>query len=105
MNFDHRYTPSDVGFSMPDQITRLSNELSKAYAVKLNAWLGECVEKFCPEAMAFVKAGHYPHATKALNKGGFHYRSLPDGVTEFCQGDAVLARAKFEMVFKTYRTP
>lgn len=103
MNFDYRHIPSEFGYSMPDQIQRLSNELSKAYAAKLNSWLGECVEKFCPAAFLYQSSGNLISAARVLNEEEFHYRTHPDGVTEFCCGDTVLAKAKFETVFKTER--
>ncbi len=99
MNFDYRYTPSEEGKRLREEMERASNELMKAYANRLNEWLGAQVEKFCPMADAAMMANDAVNATRWLNEGDFHYRSLPDGVTEFCQGDTVLARAKFEVKF------
>lgn len=87
------------------RLEEASEMIRKSYAEHFNAWLNDCVAKFCPDAW-FRLNDHNDQmgATRELNKGDFHYRTFPDGTAEFCQGDTVLARAKFEIKFTVNKT-
>ncbi len=100
MDFNYLYAPCYADSSAMRRLEEASEKLRKAYAASFNAWLNDCVAKFCPEAW-FRLNDHKDQlgATRALNLGHYHYRTMPDGSAEFCQDDTVLARAKFEIKF------
>lgn len=75
------------------------SQVRAEYDRSLNRWLKVCVFEFCPAALEPLKDGNSPASSRILEEYYFHYRLRPDNVVEFCQGDTVLARARFEFSF------
>lgn len=84
--------PSAAEKLLEEAISRVRSEYDRS----LNRWLKVCVWEFCPDAFEPLKHGDIPASTRILEQYHFHYRLRPDNVVEFCQGDTVLARARFE---------
>jgi hypothetical protein len=100
--FSYKNMPVYDDLGLHRELERLTDEIGKEYAKAFDGWLERCVKDFCSEAWEFAERGVWHEASRKLLEGDFHYRSLPGGVTEFCCGEAVLARVKFEPEFKVY---
>lgn len=87
--------PSAAEKLLEEAISRVRSEYDRS----LNRWLKVCVFEFCPDAFEPLKHGDTPTSTRILEQYHFHHRLRPDNVVEFCQGDTVLARARFEFSF------
>lgn len=99
---NYLYTPCYSDSALSKRMEELSDQLRKTYAQRFDTWLGQCVADFCPLAKEHLERKAQIGAIRALHEGGFHYRTWADGkgcTAEFCQGETVLARAKFEVKF------
>lgn len=86
---------------MPGLLVEASEKLQREFSNVFNAWLHQCVEKWCPEALEAYQNKHTADAVKILIREDFHYACLPGNVYEFRQGDIVLARCKIEWTIKS----
>lgn len=103
MNIFTANFPSECGFSSNAAVQRTSNQLAKEVHKYLDAWLGDCIRDFCPEAFELVSKGkdHYWEAMKKIDEQEFSYRIGPDWLVEFYKGETPLRRLKLNVQWTT----
>lgn len=98
--FSYQGLPDFRDASLIKNLQNVTEQLQKEYVLQFDAWLKQCVKDFCPEAYEAVERGNFLSAGRILLDQGFHYRTVRGSdTTEFCQGETVLARARFEVEF------